>query len=227
MEIINTLRMVQIRPLILSVLDTFSDSEVRIAIKNMVSWSVRFLVHGGLGGGAMEAQYSQAAKGIRDNTISKATQLYEGLKGVIPNDAQFRTAFENATVAKAFLARYYLRSLEQQSCGVVDSELVPNDNSEVINLEHVLPQTPSAAWSHISADDQVLLLKRLGNLALMKTKINTKAGNDGFAFKKSFYAKSEYKLTASLAQLSQWDGNAIDQRQKDLADLAVRTWPIK
>ncbi|MCX5831924.1 MAG: DUF262 domain-containing HNH endonuclease family protein [Deltaproteobacteria bacterium] len=227
METLRALRMIQIRPLILSVLDTLKDSEVKATLRNMVSWSVRFLVHGGLGGGTLETHYCQAAKEIRAGTLTTASQLFNKLKSVIPNDVQFRDAFVTAAVSKTYLARYYLRALEQHRRGDSDPELVPNDNADVINLEHVLPQTPSTAWKHIPLEEQVVLVKRLGNLALMKTKINTKVGNDGYPFKKQYYRGSQYALTSSIATESTWDRAAIDRRQNIMADLAVKTWPVK
>lgn len=227
METLNALRLTQIRPLLLSLLDNFDAPGVRQAVKNLVSWSVRFLVHGGLGSGAIETHNCAAAKEIRAKAITNAPQLLRRLQPVIPTDAQFRGAFVGCSVSKAFLARYYLRALEQQARGGAQPELVPNDNSEVVNLEHVLPQKPSRQWNHIPADEQTLLINRLGNLALLKTKINTRAGNDGFTFKKPFYGQSDYRLTKSMAQEATWDRAAIDRRQATMADLAVRTWPLK
>jgi hypothetical protein len=227
MEIINLLRMVQIRPLILSVLDSFPNKEVKPAIKNMVSWSVRFLIHGGLGGGTLENHYCQAAKEIRDGNIKTSVQLFKKLRSIIPTDAQFRASFMTASVSKAYLARYYLRALEQQQTGEDEPELIPNDDFEVVNLEHVLPQNPSSTWSHISPDDQVVLIKRLGNLALMKTRINVKAGNDSFDYKKNFYAKSRLELTKIIANEDTWNQKTIDDRQGQLADLAIKTWRLK
>jgi hypothetical protein len=64
-------------------------------------------------------------------------------------------------------------------------------------------------------------------MALMKTKINIKAGNDSYASKKAFYAKSDFKLTKSLAAGIKWDKSTIDKRQSHMADLAVKTWPLK
>ena len=154
-------------------------------------------------------------------------QLFNRLKGVLPNDTQFKSSFAAATVSKAYLARYYLQALEQQNGGENDPELVPNPNSEVINLEHVLPQRPSVAWSQIPAEEQVLLIKKIGNLALMKTRINTNAGNDGFTFKKKSYKKSKFKLTSMLAKETKWNRDSIESRQSYLADLAVATWPLK
>ncbi|MEE8577138.1 MAG: DUF1524 domain-containing protein, partial [candidate division Zixibacteria bacterium] len=61
----------------------------------------------------------------------------------------------------------------------------------------------------------------------MKNRINTKAGNDGFTYKKAFYSKSAFSLTKKIATKKVWDQAAIDVRQKYLADLALKTWPIK
>lgn len=227
METLNALRLIQIRPLLLSILDNFEPAEVRLSVKNLVSWSVRFLVHGGLGSGAIETHNCAAAKEIRAKGITTSAKLLKRLRAVIPNDAQFRASSLTCGVSKAFLARYYLRAIEQQARGVADPELVPNDNMEAVNLEHVLPQRPSKQWSHIPADEQAVLINRLGNLALMKTKINTKAGNDSFAFKKAFYARSEYQLTNCMASETAWDRGAIDRRQERMADFALQTWPLK
>lgn len=227
METLNALRLTQIRPLLLSLLANFDVSGVRQAVRNLVSWSVRFLVHGGLGSGAIETHNCAAAKDIRAKTITSPSQLLRRLQPIIPTDAQFRGAFATCAVSKAFLARYYLRALEQQATGARDPELVPNENAEVVNLEHVLPQKPSRQWGHIQADEQTLLINRLGNLALLKTKINTRAGNDGFTSKKTFYGQSAYELTKCIIHESTWDRGAIDRRQASMADLAVLTWPLK
>lgn len=227
MEILSTLRMIQIRPLILSVLDMFNETEVKKTIKNLVSWSVRFLIHGGLGTGAIESNNCRAALAIRNKSILNTAKLYGYLKTIIPNDAQFKTAFTISSVSKAFLARYYLRALEQQQHGGKDPELIPNDSVESINLEHVLPQNPSSAWAHIPADDREALVNRIGNLALLRTKINAKTGNDGFGIKKKHYAQSGFSLTSSLANETSWDKKTIEARQACMAALALKTWPIK
>lgn len=227
LDTLNTLRMVQIRPLILSVLDVFNEAEVKKTIRNLVSWSVRLLIHGSLGTGAIEANTCRAALAIRSKSVSNAAKLFISLKKIIPNDAQFKSAFMVASVSKAFLARYYLRALERQQQGDNEPELVPNDSSEVINLEHILPQNPSAAWAHIPSDDKELLVNRLGNLALLKTKINSKTGNDGFTIKKKYYAKSGFALTSSLSKEKKWDKSEIETRQARMAALALKTWPVK
>jgi uncharacterized protein with ParB-like and HNH nuclease domain len=227
MATLNLLQMTQIRPLLLTVLHKFSPDEVQTALRLMVSWATRFLITGGLGGGTLETHYSQRAKEVRDGGIRTASQLSAALKTIIPSDSEFKSAFSVATVSKNYLARYYLRALERQTKGEKDPELVPNDNTEAISLEHVLPMNPSPAWAYISEDDRLANIKRLGNLALLKTRINTDVGNDSFAFKKTFYTQSAYSLTSSIGQYAQWDVTSIADRQQQLADLAIKAWPLK
>lgn len=227
MNTLNLLRMIQIRPLILSVLSKFSVPEVEKSLRLMVSWVVRFLIVGGLGGGTLETHYSIGAQEINKGSIKTAKQLSDQLKKIIPSDAKFKDSFSTATVSTQYLARYYLRAIEKQKRGETHPEFVPIDNTDIVNLEHVLPQNPSSLWNHISEEDRALYYKRIGNLALLATPINTEAGNDSFKFKKQFYNKSEYLLTKKLAAFKLWDKESISKKQAELASLAVKTWPLK
>ena len=227
MNTLNLLRMIQIRPLVLAILSKLSVPETQESLRLMVSWVVRFLIVGGLGGGTLETHYSLRAKEIHEGSITTASQLSQQMKKTIPTDAKFKEAFSTATVSTQYLARYYLRALEKQRRGETHPEFIPIDNTEVVNLEHVLPQNPSATWNYIADEDRVLLCKRIGNLALLTTPINTDAGNDSFQFKKQFYEQSQYLLTKELAAQPLWDKESITKRQTELADLAVKAWPLK
>ncbi len=57
METLNLMRMIQIRPLLLAVFSKFAPQEVKKSLRLMVSWVVRFLITGGLGGGTLENHY--------------------------------------------------------------------------------------------------------------------------------------------------------------------------
>ena len=227
MNTLNQLRMIQIRPLVLSVLDNFPVKEVQKTLRLMVSWAVRFLIVGGLGGGTLENHYSQSAKEIRDHAIRSADELASKIKVIVPSDKIFMNAFDTASVSPSYLARYYLRALERQKRGEKAPELIPVDNPEVVNLEHILPLHPSSLWNHISEEDKAAYTKRIGNLALLKTRINTEAGNDTFNYKKQFYKQSEYILTSEVGQYDNWTIDEISIRQAELAKLAVKTWPLK
>ena len=45
--------------------------------------------------------------------------------------------------------------------------------------------------------------------------------------KREVYKKSQLVLTNSVGTVDDWDKKAIDKRQKDLAELAVKIWKLK
>jgi hypothetical protein len=227
MATLNELGMVQIRPLLLAVLNNFTVAEARKALRLMVTWSVRFLIFGGLGGGALESQYCQRAVDIRSGKIGSTKELLNAMKDIVPTDSQFKKAFENATISKDHLARYYLRVLENQVQNKAEPELIPNSNEEIVTLEHILPENPSPAWGNIEPEVAKAYHKRLGNMALLTRRINSDAGNKGFANKQPYYQTSDFELTKSLTMYKKWGIEQIEERQKELAEIASQAWPNK
>lgn len=110
--------------------------------------------------------------------------------------------------------------------GEAQPELVPNTNANEVNLEHVLPQNPSLYCGQIEAEVADVYFNRLGNLALMKQKINSEIGNAGFDAKKGVFADSQFELTKKIASNDNWMPANIDARQSELAALAIKAWPI-
>lgn len=224
---INLLGIIQIRPLILSILSNFNKKETKRAFKLMVSWSVRFLIHGGLGGGVLERYYCDNSKEIRKGNIKTSKDLLNRFDKIVPNDSTFKSSFVNATVSKSKIARYYLRVIERQARGEDSIELTPNENVEFLNLEHIMPEKYLPNWPYINEDDHRAYVKRIGNLTLLKTKINSEQKSARFEDKLEVYKKSELEITSSLKKYDNWDIYKIKERQKWLADLALKAWPNK
>ena len=224
---LTLLRMERIRPVILAVVAAFSLPEAKKALRLAVSWSVRLLIAGGPAG-TIEEQFGLAAMKTRNKEIATAKQLNSQLASIIPNDAAFADAFSVATVTQAYLARYYLRTLEDTKKGV-GTGIVADKREEHVNLEHVLPENPSASWSHISRDIAEANWKRIGNMVLLDAKVNSQIGNDDFVTSKApaFRKCASLLLTSEVGQLTKWDERDIADRQKKLAALAVRAWPLK
>jgi len=148
------------------------------------------------------------------------------MRNVIPTDNQFKSVFATARVSQSGLARYYLRVLEMVASGD-DAEMVPNQDTEVVNLEHVLPEKPLSNWPQFSTDDAKAYVNRIGNLALMNKRLNSDIKSEEFSQKKTQYASSPFTLTSSIANYSEWTPKEIDDRQANLAELAVRAWTLK
>lgn len=228
MEALNLLGLVQIRPLLLSILDRFAPADVSRAMSLMVATAVRVLVSGRSGSGAVEGHYTEAALRVRNRSIGDCRQLVAYLKPLVPGDAEFKSQMSVATVTKSNVARYYLRVLEAYRTGGREPELVPNPDTGVVNLEHVLPKNPSDAWfTVISEEEAAAYVYRLGNMVLMNTRLNNRGGSDTFLAKRSFLAASPFALTKAIATNGRWGIQEIEARQAVLAALAPKAWPLR
>ena len=160
------------------------------------------------------------------NPIATAAGMKKELAHIIPVDQQFRQAFELVTVSKATLARYYLRSLEMAAKNEAAPWFIPNDDKQTINLEHVLPEKPEKNWPKFDDEAARIYVKRIGNLALLLAKSNSDLRSSDFETKKAVYKDSPYDLTKQIATVPEWTPAQISTRQKVLADLALRAWPL-
>lgn len=224
-DTLSRLALEQNRPMLLAVLQHFTVAQQKKVLRASVSWLVRGLVVGGIGGGTTEKAYCNAAVKIRAGTIKTAGQLMAELSPIIASDNDFKDSFAKMGVTKASLARYYLVALERANAGTNDPELVPNANEEEVNLEHVLPKRAKPTdWQQFTEDQRRDVVDRLGNLALLKKSQNGKIGNEPFSVKQPILAASQLELTKSIGAEADWTATKIADRQKGLADLAIAIW---
>lgn len=63
-------------------------------------------------------------------------------------------------------------------------------------------------------------------MVLLQATKNSIIGNSSFADKREALRNSTYLLTQDVGRKKTWGTREILERQKDLAKLAVDTWPI-
>jgi len=227
LDVLSTLNLGQNRPLILAALEHLEPIEVAKLLSSMISWGIRGIIGGVIGGGSAERVYCDAAVRIRDGKITTATQIGTELANIIPADDQFREAFAVARITRGSLARYMLVALERTRLGEREPELVPNEDEAQVNLEHILPRNPSPPdWPGFSEEQRRAYVNRLGNLALLAKGPNDRIGNKPFHAKKPILLQSRLLLTKAAGQESEWTPETIARRQERLADLALKTWPV-
>lgn len=226
-ETLNYFGLEQYRPLLLSILKRFSKIEVKKSLKLILTWLIRNLITGSMGGGTLEQIYANKAREISNDKIKNTSGLRESLKEFIPKDEDFKERFIMATVSKHKYARYYLQAIENYHRGQHNPELLVNTNPDSVNLEHILPEKPCNNWPNFTEDDVNIYVKRIGNLTLMKTKENNDFKSDSFYEKKQKYKESEIWLTNSLAEYEDWTNESIAKRQRELSELAIKTWSLK
>lgn len=225
-QTLNLLNIKPMRPLMLAIASKFSVTEATDAFRMLISWGVRLMIASTTRSGSVENPLADRANEVFKGEITTAAALKQKLLQIIPGDAPFRQAFEIATVSKASLARYYLRSLEMAAKGEATPWFIPNDDKQTINLEHVMPEKPEGNWNHIQPDIARAYVRRLGNLALMLAKSNSDLRNADFAKKKVVYRDSPYELTRQIASANDWNDVRISERQQALAVLALKAWPL-
>jgi hypothetical protein len=122
------------------------------------------------------------------------------------------------------------------------------DDYMVLEMEHILPNTPeSALLQDFAANNPDAnydeCKNKLGNFTLLEKPINIVASNNFFDLKKAEYKKCKHYLTSSIAELTvvgknssinrineklksfhEWNPSSIDQRQAMLIELAKDVW---
>lgn len=225
-QTLNLLNIKGVRPLMLAVATQFQPKDASEAFRIFISWGVRFIITSNTSRGSIDEVLGEAAHKVFKGDIANAAAIRKQVSDTIPLDEEFRKSFETATVSKGQFARYYLRSLEMAAKNEATPWFIPNDDKQVINLEHVLPQSPGANWPDFNEDDIRIYARKIGNLALLLAKTNSDLQSSDFATKKAIYKDSPYELTRMIATNGKWTKDEIALRQKTLADFAVKAWPL-
>ena len=225
-EVLNLLNIKPLRPLLLAIAHKFDHKNSAESLQFLISFGVRLIITSTTTSGSVETRIAAAAHSVFGGKITSANDLKISLFEVTPSDEEFKLDFETCRVPIGKLARYYLRSLEMAAKGESDPWFIPNNDRAVINLEHILPKKPMSNWPQFNDEEVHVWLHRLGNQALMKATDNSSLASETFEKKKEIYAGSPYLLTSQIAEMTSWTSKEIETRQKALAALATRTWPI-
>ena len=119
-----------------------------------------------------------------------------------------------------------MRELEIASSSI-NSETVPDIDPNKVNLEHILPANPSDEWNSKFTDEEFRSYhNRLGNLAIMASRINSSIGNNAFSSKRDAYNNSLFHFTKMIHTETEWTKNAIDKRQEEMSEVAVKHWML-
>lgn len=228
LETLQLFNLSQFRPLLLAALDKFSEQEIAKLIRDVVVISMRYSIIGSLGTGNIERSYSDAAIAVRGGKAKTAAQAFSILKNAVyPDDERFESDFATKSVTKPKLARYILAALANELQPGKELEVVQDEKK--VNLEHVMPKSPTEEWNSAAADEAEYLanVDRLGNMTLIEREVNRAAGNASFDKKKAeAFSGSDLTLTKQLLDYRAWGVAEITRRQKAMAKLAKKVWSV-
>jgi hypothetical protein len=226
LEVLNLFNIQSMRPLILATAQMMGGKDIDGAFQYYVSLCVRLMLTSSTRTGSIEEGLADAAHNVYNGQITNVKELKAHLLGIMPTNERFKNAFETATVSNGKLARYYLRSLEMAAKNEREPWHIPNDDRSAINLEHVLPEKTEGNWPQFSTEEVKIYYRRIGNLVLLRASDNSTLKSAGFTEKKRTFKNSSYELTGHISLLDNWRVEDIIARQKLLAEIAVRAWPI-
>lgn len=207
-------------PVLLAAFANWPKAKAAKLLAKMSQWSIRAQVVGNLGGGVAEESFGDTARSISDGTIANQTKVRESIARLIPTDADFRTAFVAQGDTQVARAKYFLAMLEKAENNLQGRADVPIEwHSRSVTIEHIERSSSSDA-------ELTGLLNRLGNLTLLEKKLNRKAGGKSFADKRGVYKESQFEITKKLSRKQTWTKQSVAKRTEELADLAIRAWPL-
>lgn len=109
--------------------------------------------------------------------------------------------------------------------------------SNVLSIEHVLPQTvsPGSEWDKTwtDVDDRSYWLNKIGNLIPLTKRHNSKAQNYDFKTKKEKYFKNtdagvtSYALATDVLNYDEWTPDIVKERQTKLIDAYKKGWNLE
>ncbi|MGW2018936.1 DUF262 domain-containing protein [Streptomyces sp. NPDC001927] len=215
-------------PLLLAVSTKSENSEVAKIAQALISYYVRWTVVGRRESTLLEEKLFDLAKQVSSG-ISLST-AFEQIVSWTPDDAAFQSDFEKTQIPRSTQARYLLTAIEQflrQRDGV-DDVMVAGTNT--VHVEHIYPQSPEAEYR---LNDHAAWVNRIGNQTLLHGRKNRIASNKAYPEKADAYGSSSFLITQETGVGRLWDADGdgwrtrgIQERQADLAKLAIDVWPI-
>lgn len=207
-KVLADLGLEQNRPLLLAGVLHLDERELAQLVRGLISWSVRGLVVGGIGGGTTERYFAEAAVAVSQAKAVNAAQVLRQLEPIVPGDAEFSEQFAIRRVQRVGLLKYYLRALEA-------GDSVPAVKEPRQTVTHIVTASILGSIQINDADQQQL--QRIGNYVLLDETEARKLKSDG---ELRFAAASDY-----ATDWVDWVNRGIDRRQRALASLALKIWP--
>jgi len=230
LKILRDLSAKVIHPIIMAALLKFDKDEFNKLLRYLIVFQVRYVLISENHTGKYSNAVSNIPDKINSKDLNKAIKVARELKkeDVYINDQEFLDSFKVLTCTTK-RAKYILSSIEAAESG--DIKLI-NDDGNVVNVEHLLPQEYCEEWSAektgINNQEYDMWANRLGNLVLSCSKLNKEVARKPFLEKRDMLIrKSELiKTTYSLVGMEVWNKEEIEKRQAELAEKALKVWSI-
>lgn len=150
-----------------------------------------------------------------------------------PRDPEFLQAWRSQPVFKRLVRRRIRMLLEALEEHMRSDETEPLKSDESLTIEHLLPREWSEHWplpdgleSGTAREARQAAIHTIGNLTLLRRKLNSKISNGPWnAKRKEILKHSALSLNRPLVEWDGWDEGAIRTRSEELYRAARKIWP--
>ncbi|MBF4500466.1 DUF262 domain-containing protein [Savagea sp. SN6] len=226
-EAVQLFKATQYRPVIMAmeVTNAYTLEEVNNVLESILHLQVRNFFIGERKNNTVEAFFPRIAQEIMAKAYESQNIIHK-IQEMTLSDQSVKAALQERIFKKTEVKR--VRYLLQQIYTYENSEeILINDNSMHVNLEHILPQNPreDSLWKDLFLQETIEnYVGSLGNMTLVLSKANSSIGNKEFDEKRVILAKSQIPQNQEIAQNEQWTPYVIDQRVESLADSLVKVF---
>ncbi|ASL64008.1 hypothetical protein FORC47_1163 [Bacillus cereus] len=228
-NLVSTLKLfkaTQYMPVILAMnLKNYSILEINLALEKISSIQLRNIFVSQDKANTIESFYPNLAKEIYIKKPSIEIIL-KTLQDKMKSDEIVKLELKSRKITKSEhpRIRYILRKIYDFENS---SEIKVNGDTQYVNLEHILPQTPKpdSKWRDTFSEDIIEdYIYNIGNLTLLLGKKNTSLGNKEYSEKRVGLQKSDIKQNKQIAENENWTRKEIENRVQKLADTYVKIW---
>lgn len=183
--------------------------------------------------GEMDTIYNQITNW--DGGLPSPEKICDYLRDRTPKDEEFKQKFVDRDFRQDSQTKYVLEQFEYFKVGTREKRITGRQN---VHIEHIMPlkiHTKKCirkyggdwqAYLGSDAEKHSEYVQKIGNLTLLAAELNVGASNNPFEAKKTFYEKSEIKITKELCNLDDWRIQQIEERSDQFAKDALKIWKI-
>jgi hypothetical protein len=198
----------------------FVDTSVAVSILDLIQ---AFLVRRGLTGkeptglhAVFKKLWADLGSDISAAAVAKAIARHATVDR--PNDASIAREIPTRNAYRMKITPFILREY--------DTSLDGDDVGMPADVEHVLPQSPSAGWDMFGKEQRESLTHTLANLIPLAEKMNKEVSNDPYASKRLRFKNSAFKTPRKIAEeIGDWTPETIRNRSEMLTKWALSRWP--
>ncbi|MGE8015287.1 DUF262 domain-containing protein [Bacillus mycoides] len=195
----------------------YDEVEIKKIVETIESFIVRNCVIAGKVANRYETLFAKLAQKLSGSHLT-SEEIAQDLKNDMLSDEEFKNHFMVCSIKSAPVAKFILRKINDFQ----QKEMVVHPSNMKIHLEHIMPKK-LGNWK-VHEDIHQKYLHRIGNLTLLADEYNKTIKNKEFVEKKKVYNKSKIEMTKKLVSYNEWTSTRIDERQKELYDVAKQIW---